>query len=202
MCLLDTWKTSMKKKVLGRTLIFFFSWYDCRHSLRTSCSVLITTGAPPQSLPRRHFSYPPPALPGGLLGEAEAGQLAIHSLADSLSARTLSRWSRSHGNHRCDRLARDRLLESHRSLRKVAWTVQPTFQVSEQVSWHSLDSHFPLWHQWKPLRWEISDPMPVSPPSSFDNCLFLCSRQGRPSVQFPESSLASFSCGKRFMKSL
>ncbi len=54
----------------------------------------------------------------------------------------------------------------------------------ERVSWHSPTGHSPLWwwyRRWKPLRSGISDsPLPptVSPPSPFENCLYVHSCQG------------------------
>jgi hypothetical protein len=54
----------------------------------------------------------------------------------------------------------------------------------ERVSWHSPTGHSPLqrWYRWwKPLRSGISDSLPrptVSPPSPFENCLYVHSHQG------------------------
>ncbi len=87
------------------------------------------------------FLYPLQVLLGGLLVEAEAGQLAPPApWLTNLQWERCPRWPKSHGDHRCDRLARSglfflclhvkqfdwssgRLFESCRSLWRVLWTV-------------------------------------------------------------------------------
>ncbi len=142
------------------------------------CSALTTAGASRRRSPVRHFLYPLQLLLGGLLIEAEAGEIALRLWPTHQQWERCPRWLKIRSDHRWDRLSRSgslllrslvkqfdrppgQLPESGRLLWRVAWHCGP-----ERVSWHSLNDHSPLRRrsqQWTPSRWDFSDPPPPLP---------------------------------------
>ncbi len=106
-CLLNSRKTSIKIKQLKieprLILAYVFMFYVFR-------SALTIAGAPRRRSPVQHFSYPLLLLLGGLLIEAEAGEIPFRPWAIHQQWERCPRWLKSHSDHRWDHLSRSGLL--------------------------------------------------------------------------------------------
>ncbi len=175
-----------KKFFVRHFCIFSFSQYGLRGSSCTSCSAGITARAPRPSPPLWDFSHTPPApsrrspvwgwgrqlLLFPLLthhteniiwdgdGDEEAVAIIAIITSHTLTCSLLISSSGKFGTYLAN------LLESFRSLWRVAWAVLINSHGPEQVSWHSPSGHSPLQQQfwwWKPLCWGASEPLPLFP---------------------------------------